>query len=505
MMMEQEDPHRKNQSLIVSGESGAGKTEGCKHIMRYLATLSEHFCVMHLKRHGSVTAVAETTRIEQKVLGCNPFLEAFGNAKTLRNDNSSRFGKFLKIEYDGGRIIGARMRHYLLEKARVVLPSPGERNYHAFYQLCAGASPELRRELRIGASSEYEYLGSGGSAVIEGVDDAEDFGAVGDAMETVGIGRATQAHMWRLLAAILHMGNVKFGEVAEANKDPVSNVTTREPVELAARFFGAPALERKLCERVVSVKGRKSFVTVPLSAREAGGSRDSLAKFVYEHMFSWLIEQCNQTLSTTAPSTAFIGILDIFGFEIFEQNSFEQLCINYANEKLQNLFNHHIFVMEQAQYVAEGVDVSAIEFINNKPCVELIENKQNGILSVLNDICTLNQQTTDLRFKELLDGLHVGKNPYYITEKKKAHDRFAISHFAGAVTYCVEGFIMKNNDTLYPDLKELMAASEFPFVREIFAARQVEDVLDGACMRVACGGAVRCGSVLVGAVFVCLV
>ena len=202
---------------------------------------------------------------------------------------------------------------------------------------CSGASPELRAALCLGGAGDYSYLACGAAALIEGVDDADDFALVGRAMETVGISRDTQAHMWRLLGAILHMGNVRFDEVAEANKDPVSHVAggSRGAVELAARLFGAPALERKLCERVVSVKGRKSFVTVPLSAREAAASRDSLAKFVYEHMFSWLIEQCNQTLATSAPSSAFIGILDIFGFEIFEQNSFEQLCINYANEKLQ--------------------------------------------------------------------------------------------------------------------------------------------------------------------------
>lgn len=349
-MMSTDDPRKKNQSLIVSGESGAGKTEACKHIMRYLASLSELHCKQALRRES---AAAETIKIEKKVLDCNPFLEAFGNAKTVRNDNSSRFGKFLKIEYARGRILGASMRHYLLEKARVVSPNPEERNYHIFYQMCAGISDAERAEFELKRPEDYFYLHQSGCLTVDGIDDAQEFAEVREALTTVGIAPEEQHAMFRVLAGILHLGNVEF----EDDSQDQARVSNPEVAAKAAALFGNDMLPVKLVQRLMKVKGRGSAYTVHLSATKAAAARDALAKMVYERIFSWLIHKSNQCLSGSASNPEFIGILDIFGFEIFLVNSFEQLCINFANEKLQNLFNHHIFVMEQEMYKSEVCDV----------------------------------------------------------------------------------------------------------------------------------------------------
>jgi len=501
MMLEETNPSRKNQSMIVSGESGAGKTEACKHIMKYLATLSQRYTARQeaVAHHNQVHALHnvanalgqhnndhppnihipndkghnEIVSIETKVLDCNPFLEAFGNAKTVRNDNSSRFGKFLKIEYDGGHILGARIRHYLLEKARVVSPQAGERNYHIFYQLARGATPTERKELKVGNVEDYAYLTSGGmeATFVDGVDDVAEFTDVRNALTAVGMVPELQKDMYRLISGLMHLGNVKFtentaGEAVLVNPDAAAT---------AGELLGCPALPIKLVRRLMKVKGRRSAYDVALNAKQGAVSRDSLAKATYERMFSWLIYRTNLILTSKAPSSGFIGILDIFGFEIFQVNSFEQLCINYANEKLQNLFNHHIFVMEQEAYAAEGVDVTAIQFVNNQPCVDLIEKKPIGLLPLLDEICYLGRETTDQEYLDKIDKAHKGKHEYYGNPKKKAKDTFSVLHFAGEVTYSVNGFIEKNNDTLYTDLEELMMTSQFQLVRDVFDDSALDD------------------------------
>ena len=405
LMLEETNPQRRNQSMIVSGESGAGKTENCKHVMRYLATLSARYVE---RTAGRASLGAQS--IEKKVLDCNPFLEAFGNAKTVRNDNSSRFGKFLKIEYDGGRILGARIRHYLLEKARVVYPNPGERNYHIFYQLARGATGPERAALELGPVEDFAYLTSGGvpSTFVDGVDDAAEFNDARTALTDVGVALDVQLNIFRVVAGVMHLGNIKFRDTGPDGSDAV--ITNPASAEAAARLLGASRLPEKLVRRLISVKGRNSSYEVNLNAKQGAVARDSLAKTVYERLFSWLIARTNRILSSRQPASAFVGILDIFGFEIFELNSFEQMCINYANEKLQNLFNHHIFVMEMEQYAAEGVDVSAIAFINNQACVDLLEKKPHGLLPMLDEICFLGRETTDLEYLEKIEKAHKGKN-----------------------------------------------------------------------------------------------
>jgi len=468
----------RNQALIVSGESGAGKTEACKYIMQYLAHLSHRRTGGKDSGGGStsardlLTSPRDELSIERRVLNCNPFLEAFGNAKTLRNDNSSRFGKFLRIEYDEeGRISGARLTHYLLEKARVVHPNPGERNYHIFYQLLRGATQEECSELLLGEVGDFAYLstGDGGSSIIEGLNDAEEFSSTKSALATVGITPETQKDLWRALAALLHLGNITFSPTAEEPNE--ARITSEFSAQTAGKLMGCGGrLAGKLIRRLMRVKGRSSVYEVALNERQAAVARDSLAKSLYEHIFQWLIRKCNRKLSSFSPSSSFIGILDIFGFEIFENNSFEQLCINYANEKLQSLFNHHIFVAEQEAYRNEGIDTTNIVFTSNTTCVELLEARGYGLLPALDEVAFLNrEESTDGSYLDKIDKLHRGRHPHYENSRRPTPGFFSVQHFAGRVRYNVEGFLEKNNDTLSTDLEDLLRASDDPFMRELYS------------------------------------
>ena len=315
--------------------------------MRYLARLSAKAIEQAPEKAAHASA-----HIEKKVLACNPFLEAFGNATTLRNDNSSRFGKFLQIEYDGPRIIGARMEHYLLEKARVVDPHEGERNYHMFYLLCSGATEAERKLLSLTSAKDYRYLAKSGTLVVDTIDDKEWMQEVRDTLKDVEIDSTLQTEIFKVLAGILHLGNVDF--VPGPTDDDPCTLKNPAVAKTAGELLGASPLPQKLLERLVTVKGRQSSYRVQLNAPEAEKGRDALSKAIYEALFSWIVSKVNEKLGSGRGNSAFIGILDIFGFELFKINSFEQLCINYANEKLQNLFNLHIFVMEQEQYKAEG-------------------------------------------------------------------------------------------------------------------------------------------------------
>lgn len=483
-MLQQSDPRKKNQSMIVSGESGAGKTEACKHIMRYLAQLSGRY--VEKRRKASIvkgeSKAEDSMNVEARVLACNPFLEALGNATTLRNDNSSRFGKFLQIEYDGGRIIGARVEHYLLEKARVVAPHEGERNYHMFYLLCAGATEEEKKELGLLPPEKFSYLNRSSKTVVETIDDKEWMDEIRVSLRDVGIDEKQQREMYRVVAGILHMGNVVFRPAA-AEEDPAT-IENGDVAALAGELLGAKGLPQKLLERIVTVKGRTSTYCVQLNAVEAEKGRDALAKATYEALFTWVISQINKELSAKTEKTAFIGILDIFGFELFQVNSFEQLCINYANEKLQNLFNHHIFEMEQEQYKAEGVSMETIKFINNRPCVELLEKKPSGVLPTLDEICTLNRKgVTEKDFLNKLDHEHKGKHKCYGKRRPHETNQFTIKHFAGSVTYHIDNFIEKNNDTLTQDLKAIMITSDSAFVRDIFSAGKKSTPIAAAAMK----------------------
>jgi myosin heavy subunit len=343
-----------NQSIIISGESGAGKTETAKIAMQYLAALGG----------GS--------GIEYEILKTNPILEAFGNAKTLRNDNSSRFGKLIEIHFsETGKISGAQIQTFLLEKSRVVQCTEGERSYHIFYQLCAGASPTLREKLNLTSAKQYNYLKQSNCYSINGVDDAERFHAVKEALDIVHVSKEDQENVFAMLAAVLWLGNVSFTIIDNENHvEPEPD----ESLSTVAKLIGCNINELKLALSKRNMRVNNDTIVQKLTLSQAIDARDALAKSIYACLFDWLVEQINKSLAVGKRRTGrSISILDIYGFESFNKNSFEQFCINYANERLQQHFNRHLFKLEQEEYIQDGIDWTRVDFEDNQECLSLFE------------------------------------------------------------------------------------------------------------------------------------
>ncbi|MBA0802680.1 hypothetical protein Gohar_012957, partial [Gossypium harknessii] len=349
-----------SQSILVSGESGAGKTESTKLLMRYLAYMGGR-------------AAAEGRTVEQQVLESNPVLEAFGNAKTVRNNNSSRFGKFVEIQFDwSGRISGAAIRTYLLERSRVCQVSDPERNYHCFYMLCA-APPEDIQRFKLGNPRTFHYLNQSNCYELDGVDESKEYAATRRAMDVVGISSDEQDAIFRVVAAILHLGNIEFAKGKEIDSSVPKDEKSRFHLRTAAELFECDEklLEDSLCKRVIVT--RDETITKWLDPVSAALSRDALAKIVYSRLFDWIVDKINSSIGQDPDSKYLIGVLDIYGFESFKTNSFEQFCINLTNEKLQQHFNQHVFKMEQEEYTKEEINWSYIEFVDNQDVLDLIE------------------------------------------------------------------------------------------------------------------------------------
>ena len=414
----------KNQSMIISGESGAGKTEATKHILQYFASLGHD---------------ASETAIHHKILSSNPLLEAFGNAKTLRNDNSSRFGKFIEVLFnEKGYIQGALIEEYLLEKIRVVQQNLQERNYHIFYQLLCNKDISSSVFLS-GSANSFHYTKQGGSIKVDSIDDAGDFDYTLKAMEDLGITGDEQKKIWSILGAILHLGNINFYSVTGGEGGSVvDDMSDTSSLNKCAKCLGLKPdnLAKQLVTRLVT-SGKGSMYDVPLDPVQAQESRDALSMEIYALMFEWIVEKINASLKAadTGKVQNFIGILDIFGFEVFNTNRFEQLCINYANEKLQQYFQYHVLHIEQEIYSIEGVSFKGIVFENNKPCVDLIDGK-DGILLMLDEEGKIPKGSDE----GLLSKLHkrYEKHTHY-TKPKLDKDTFILKHFAGPVTYFVPG------------------------------------------------------------------
>ncbi|KAL8153801.1 hypothetical protein V2J09_011561 [Rumex salicifolius] len=422
-----------NQSIIISGESGAGKTETAKIAMQYLAALGG----------GS--------GIEYEILKTNPILEAFGNAKTLRNDNSSRFGKLIEIHFsETGKISGAKIQTFLLEKSRVVQSAAGERSYHIFYQLCAGAPETLREKLNLKNVEDYKYL-SQSDYTISGVDDALQFLNVTEALTVVHVSKADQESAFAMLAAVLWLGNVSFAVIDNENHvEPVAD----EALLTVAKLIGCNVEELQLALTTRNIKIRNEIFVQKLTLAQATDSRDALAKSIYSCLFDWLVEQINKSLSVGKRRTGrSISILDIYGFESFERNSFEQFCINYANERLQQHFNRHLFKLEQDEYIQDGIDWARVEFEDNQSCLNLFEKKPLGLLSLLDEESTF-PNGTDLSFATKLKE-HLNSNPCFRGDRGKY---FSVSHYAGEVTYDTTGFLEKNRDLLHTDCIKLLSS-----------------------------------------------
>ncbi|GAA6027831.1 hypothetical protein JCM8097_001737 [Rhodosporidiobolus ruineniae] len=453
-----------NQTIIVSGESGAGKTVSAKYIMRYFATVDDPN-----KPGKKKTGASGMSEVEEQILATNPIMEAFGNAKTTRNDNSSRFGKYIEILFDDSQtIVGARIRTYLLERSRLVYQPETERNYHIFYQLLAGAPASERKSLGLESAAAFTYLNQGGAsaAVIPGVDDAAEFEATQKALSTVGIPVERQWQIFKLLAALLHIGNM---EIRATRTDALLEDDDKSLV-LATQLLGIDKAEFKRWILKKQIVTRTDKIVTSLNAPQANVVKDSVAKHIYASLFDWLVAVVNESLTNDAVERTvknFIGVLDIYGFEHFKKNSFEQFCINYANEKLQQEFNAHVFKLEQEEYVREQINWTFIDFADNQPTIDLIEGKL-GVLSLLDEESRM-PSGSDANFVQKLYST-VGTKPENAKVFKKprfGNNGFTIAHYALDVTYDSEGFLEKNRDTVPDEHLALLATTSNAFLKEV--------------------------------------
>ncbi|XP_060917901.1 unconventional myosin-Vb isoform X5 [Labrus mixtus] len=438
----------RNQSIIVSGESGAGKTVSAKYAMRFFATVG-----------GS----ANDANVEEKVLASSPIMEAIGNAKTTRNDNSSRFGKYIQIGFSRQyHIIGANMRTYLLEKSRVVFQAVDERNYHIFYQLCASASLPEFKDLGLTSAEDFTFTSLGENIFIEGVNDAEDFKKTREAFTLLGVKESSQISIFKVVASILHLGNV---EICSERDGESCHISRDDPhLQHFCRLLGVEQkqMEHWLCHRKLATSA-ETYVK-KMSSKQATNACNALAKHIYARMFDWIVEHINMSLQTSSKQHSFIGVLDIYGFETFEVNSFEQFCINYANEKLQQQFNSHVFKLEQEEYMKEQIPWTLIDFYDNQPCIDLIEARL-GILDLLDEECKV-PKGTEQNWAQKLYKQH--SSSAHFQKPRMSNISFIIIHFADMVEYQCEGFLEKNRDTVYDEQINILKASQFQLVADLF-------------------------------------
>ncbi|XP_030916920.1 unconventional myosin-XV [Geospiza fortis] len=436
-----------NQCIVVSGESGSGKTEATKLILSYLAAVSQ-------KRSAA-------PQIE--ILEATPLLESFGNAKTVRNDNSSRFGKFVEIFLEDGLICGAITSQYLLEKSRVVFQAQSERNYHIFYEMLAGLPSQQRQRYCLQGAETYYYLNQGGNCEIPGKDDAEDFRRLLNTMEVLNFSVDEQNSIFRILSSVLHLGNVYF-EKYETDCQEVAMVVSATEIRTVAELLqvSPEGLQKAITFKVTETQREKIFT--PLTVESAVDARDAIAKTLYSLLFSWLTDRINRLVYPRQEALS-IAILDIYGFEDLNFNSFEQLCINYANEYLQFFFNRIVFQEEQEEYIREQIEWKEIPFSDNQPCIDLISQKPYGILRILDDQSCF-PQATDHTFLQKCH-YHHGTNPLY-TKPKMPLPEFTIKHYAGKVTYQVHKFLDKNYDQVRQDVLDLFISSRTKVVANLF-------------------------------------
>uniref|UniRef100_A0A8C6FF78 Myosin VIIA n=1 Tax=Moschus moschiferus TaxID=68415 RepID=A0A8C6FF78_MOSMO len=452
----------RDQCCIISGESGAGKTESTKLILQFLAAIS-----------------GQHSWIEQQVLEATPILEAFGNAKTIRNDNSSRFGKYIDIHFNKrGAIEGARIEQYLLEKSRVCRQAPDERNYHVFYCMLEGMNEEQKKKLGLGQATDYNYLAMGNCITCEGREDSQEYANIRSAMKVLMFTDTENWEISKLLAAILHLGNLQYEDRTFENLD-ACEVLFSPSLATAASLLevNPPNLMNCLTSRTLITRGET--VSTPLSREQALDVRDAFVKGIYGRLFVWIVDKINAAIykppsQEVKNSRRSIGLLDIFGFENFAVNSFEQLCINFANEHLQQFFVRHVFKLEQEEYDLESIDWLHIEFTDNQDALDMIANKPMNIISLIDEESKF-PKGTDTTMLHKLNSQHK-LNSNYIPPKNNHETQFGINHFAGIVYYESQGFLEKNRDTLHGDIIQLVHSSRNKFIKQIFQA----DVAMGA-------------------------
>uniref|UniRef100_A0A8C1FET3 Unconventional myosin-Ic n=1 Tax=Cyprinus carpio carpio TaxID=630221 RepID=A0A8C1FET3_CYPCA len=462
---------RRDQCILISGESGAGKTEASKKVLQYYAI--------------TCPASEHVQTIKDRLLQSNPVLEAFGNAKTLRNDNSSRFGKYMDIQFDfKGAPVGGHIINYLLEKSRVVHQSHGERNFHIFYQLIEGGEDDLLRRLGLEKNAQqYQFLVKGNCPKVSSINDRNDWKIVRKALSIIGFTDDEVEELLNIIASVLHLGNVQYGGEDSGS----AYITTETQIKYLARLLGVDGtiLKEALTHKKIIAKGEE--LMSPLNQEQAASARDALSKAIYGRTFTWLVNKINDSLaykddSFNSKNASVIGLLDIYGFEVFQNNSFEQFCINYCNEKLQQLFIELTLKSEQEEYEAEGITWEPVQYFNNKIICDLVEEKFKGIISILDEECLRPGDASDITFLEKLEDT-VGGHAHFLTHKLAdgktrkvmGREEFRLIHYAGEVNYNVNGFLDKNNDLLFRNLKEVMCMSENKILTQCFDREELTD------------------------------
>nr|XP_061834366.1 unconventional myosin-VIIa-like [Nerophis lumbriciformis] len=449
--------NRRNQCCVISGESGAGKTESTKLMLQFLAAVS-----------------GQHSWIEQQILEANPILEAFGNAKTIRNDNSSRFGKYIDINFTkGGAIEGARIEQYLLEKSRVCRQAPEERNYHVFYYMLMGMSAEQKKILSLGTAAQYNYLTMGKCTSCEGRDDVKEYAHFRSALKILMFTENDTWEICKLLAAILHFGNVSF-EGTIVNNLEGCDVLASSHFDMAGQLLEVDpkVLQKSLTQR--SFMTIRESVTKVLTSAQAVDGRDAFVKAIYGRLFIWVVDKINAAIYKPAPEDSSevrqsIGLLDIFGFENFSTNSFEQLCINYANEQLQQFFVKHVFKLEQDEYARESIVWERIDYKDNQDTLDALANKALNMLALIDEESNF-PKGTDATMLQKMNQVH-GKGSVYVAPKNDYESHFGVHHFAGVVYYDSKGFLEKNRDTLSDDLIQLVDTSTNKLLKQVFHAQ----------------------------------
>ncbi|XP_056022889.1 unconventional myosin-IXa-like isoform X5 [Ostrea edulis] len=451
---------KKNQCIVISGESGSGKTESTNLLLHHLTALSQK------GSHGS--------GVEQTILGAGPVLEAFGNAKTVHNNNSSRFGKFIQVNYkENGMVHGAIVEKYLLEKSRIVSQAKNERNYHVFYYLLAGADEQEREALHLRKPEEYHYLRQSGCYTLEGEDEVHEFVRLKQSMEMVGFSSVTQKRIFSVMSAVLLLGNVEFKKKGDQHHD--ESVTIKHQTVIQTISSILKVKEKTLVEALTQKRATAGDETVVMNYRmhDAIATRDAMAKCLYGALFDWIVLKVNQALLAKRHNSDHqdvfsvgnsIGVLDIFGFEDFSKNSFEQFSINYANEHLQYYFNQHIFKFEQEEYKKEGIQWKNIEFIDNTGCLDLFSKRPDGLFCLLDEECNFPGATNETLLSKF-NHHHKGKTYYQVPNVRE--EAFAVLHYAGKVKYQIKDFREKNVDQVRPDIVSVLKSSNLSFLREL--------------------------------------
>ncbi|XP_076000044.1 myosin heavy chain, fast skeletal muscle [Genypterus blacodes] len=468
---------RENQSVLITGESGAGKTVNTKRVIQYFATIA---ALGAKKTDAPVGAGKIQGSLEDQIVAANPLLESYGNAKTVRNDNSSRFGKFIRIHFGtSGKLSSADIETYLLEKSRVTFQLSAERSYHIFYQLMTGHQPALLEALLI-TTNPYDYpMISQGEITVKSIDDVEEFIATDTAIDILGFNSEEKVGIYKLTGAVIHHGSMKFKQKQrEEQAEPDGN----EVADKIAYLLGLNSADMLKALCYPRVKVGNEMVTKGQTVPQVMNAVSALCKSIYEKMFLWMVIRINEMLDTKQPRQFFIGVLDIAGFEIFDYNSLEQLCINFTNEKLQQFFNHHMFVLEQEEYKKEGIVWEFIDFgMDLAACIELIE-KPLGIFSILEEECMF-PKASDTTFKNKLHDQHLGKTKAFEKPKPgkgKADAHFALVHYAGTVDYNITGWLDKNKDPLNDSVVQLYQKASNKLLAMLYATHGAEEAGGGA-------------------------